>query len=142
MRRFYNGVLDVGAYEYDWRPVYHAILGNPSSMADLEASPYVVAGNESVAIPDGSLLTCVLAPISGVTPFLCVFDAEVSGNGILTVTINGEEALVIPGTNARTTYSFKCADAAADVRFSYDGAGSANLYALTAKVSGMTIYFR
>ena len=142
VRRFYNGALDVGAYEYDWRPVYRAILGKPSSMADLDTSPYVVAGNENVAIPDGSALTCVLAPISGVAPFKCVFEAEVAGNGNLTVTINGEEVLVIPGTNARTTYSIKCADAAAAMSFSYDGAGSARLYGLTAKISGMTIYIR
>ena len=78
MRRFYNGALDVGAYEYDWRPDYRAVLGNSSHLALLEASPYVVrsAGGTSMDIPDDAVLQCVLTTTPDSVPFMCVVEAE------------------------------------------------------------------
>ena len=144
VRRFYNGALDVGAYEYDWRPDYRAILGNSSHLALLEASPYVVrsAGGTSVDIPDEAVLQCVMASNLDVVPFVCVVEAETIGAGELTVSVNGVDALVVPGGTAKAPYRIKCVDQVADMRFSYAGAGNASIYKLSADFPGMIIIFR
>ena len=144
VRRFYNGALDVGAYEHDWRPDYRAVLGNPSHLALLEASPYVVrgTGGTSVDIPDEAVLQCVIAPSLDTVPFMCIVEAETTGAGELTVSVNGEDALVIPGGTAKAPYRIKCADPVADIRFSYAGTGNASIYKLSAEFPGMAIILR
>jgi len=83
-----------------------------------------------------------MAPSLDVVPFMCVVEAETTGAGELTVSVNGEDALVVPGGTAKTPYRIKCTDPVADMRFSYAGTGNASIYKLAAEFPGMVIIVR
>ena len=87
-QRIYNGKLDCGALEADWRPKYAAILGGGVSV--LSADPMVVTGGvSSVCIPTGTV-SIAWANTRAPKNVLQTYCIEVTGNGTLTVTIDGE----------------------------------------------------
>ena len=89
-QRVYNGVVDIGAYEYDWRPAYAAAI-NGSQCAVVKASPEVTLGQDGkVSVVDTLAMTLRSAAPSGRSSKYSV-PVSVTGNGTLTVTLNGEE---------------------------------------------------
>ena len=88
-QRIYNGRLDAGALEADWRPRYAADMGGAAGLVVTEASPEVVEDAGRVCISNG---TVVVAWANRRAPknVLQTYCIEVTGNGTLTVTIDGE----------------------------------------------------
>ena len=53
-QRVYNGAVDIGPHEYDWRTRYSEDIGAPASVS--YASPEVVESNGRVTLPDGAAI--------------------------------------------------------------------------------------
>ena len=139
-QRIYNGRLDAGACEYDWRAKYAADLGN-SALTVTEASPEVVEVEGKVRVPDGATLAIDwvrMVPQDFSAKFS--FVAEPTGAGELTVA-RDEEACVpaVSGVN-----TFTSAAALNRLLFAYSGdeAGYADLSAFLQKSRGAVISFR
>ena len=118
-QRVYNGFLDAGAVEYDWRGRFAARLGN-RRITVAEASPETVTNAVSgIDIRDGEVsLEWPGARLSSGAQRR--FTASVSGGGSLSVALNGETLATLADGESRT-FSFDGAVGGVDsLRFAYD----------------------
>ena len=132
VQRVYNGRLDVGALEADWRPRYAKdISGNPA-FAVVSASPSVVE-NESgnVRLEDGSVLDAVWEP-AGRRRSVRV---EVTGSGTLTVAL-GDDVRTVTAADGFSELKFSRGNDSRELSFIYAGEGFAEI--LRTKYDGMT----
>lgn len=83
--RVSNGRLDVGAFEYDWRPDFAAAL-SPKGVSVAEADPSARLVDGAVVLPSGDLV--VDWTLSDAAPAYCT--VNVTGTGTLTVMLDGE----------------------------------------------------
>ena len=132
-QRVYNGAMDIGCFEFDWRPKYAAILGK--GLAVTAASPEVYAvGESAVAVPSGSLETGwsnATGKKRGYTGTM-----RVTGNGTLTVTRNGEAFRTVTSADGEQAFQFFSTAALEELLFAYapgendDGAALLSGFAL------------
>jgi hypothetical protein len=133
-QRVYNGTVDIGAYEFDWRSRYAQILGS-NRLQITNASPEVVALENAVRLPAGASLGLTWGGPDARTAYR--FTADLSGGGDLTLESNGGMATCVSGANEFrselpvNTLGFMCA-----------GAGYADISAFTRRTFGTTFYFR
>ena len=142
-QRIYNGKLDIGALEADWRPTYATLLGGPG-LTVLTADPMVVTGAvASVCIPTGTV-TMAWANTRAPRPVRQTFGLEVTGTGTLTVTVDGETATYTSADGA-LKLTRKTTAANTDMVFAYepgaDDTGCAILFGFE-RYSGTTLCFR
>ena len=84
-QRVYNGKMDVGAVEADWRSVYAGLLSPSRKFSVKAADPDVVATEDGVLLSNCSI--CV--QWEGVGEKMREFHADVHDNGTLSVSGNG-----------------------------------------------------
>ena len=140
-RVFNNGLIDIGAFEFDWRAVYTADISNSKRINVTEASPAVFESFEkTVRLPtDTKVVTCWLGDSGKLQNFSC--SARVSGSGTLIATLNGEELGRIEGTGERE-FAFANTIDVNTLVFTYSGAdGFAELLA-TGRGGGSLIICR
>ena len=140
-RRVLNSTIDIGAYEYDWGVPWAKALGSRRLTIDDMPSGAALVGNR-LAFAEGTVL---MTWEKGTTNAPYIYNVRVTGNGTLTVTVNGE-----------TAGSYTAADGAQELRFTSDLAanalqfvyvpgdgdtGGAELYGFSHTV-GFTISFR
>ena len=135
-----NSTIDIGAFEYDWGVRWATKLGRRITIDDMPPGAELV-GNR-LAFAEGTvLMTWEKGAINA--PY--IYNVRVTGNGTLTVSVNGE-----------TASSYTAADGAQELRFTSDLAanalpfvyvpgdgdtGGAELYGFSHTV-GFTISFR
>lgn len=86
-QRIYNGAVDVGCWEYDWRPAFGAALGLGRAAGVTKADPDVLLAAQGVEIRDGGLEVELIRG-GGVV----IATAEVLGGGTLHAAVDGLEA--------------------------------------------------
>ena len=96
-QRKMNGRIDIGAYEADWRGRYASALCSANNALVVEsASPEVVLAENELKIPSGGVEGWWHNATG--KNVLCVIPVRVTGGGVLTVTLDGEElGLPSPG---------------------------------------------
>lgn len=116
-----GGMIDAGAFEYDWRVDYAKDLGRRIVVTDV-SSNVVETADGKVEVPEGFLK--LDWPSKG-RPL--VFNAQVEGEGTLTVFVNGEEFATLTATDE--PQGFRVADPLAENEFEFvfTGSGSATL---------------
>jgi len=119
-QRIYNGALDVGAVEYDWRPVYAQTLGGGCASVGVASSNVVwsVSG-DAVNVKSGELAMTLTNGTGRKTDYS--IPVEVSGSGTLTVVHNGEPLAALTASDGATVLAFKNALAENSLAFVYDG---------------------
>ena len=134
IQRVYNTRVDVGCYEYDWRPDYSAAIG----VTVAEASPGVTASDGAVVIPADGKVT-VDWPNSFGKPKKSTFRVAVAEGSELTVTSNGEPLAAFgPGEE---TFKYRCPAEGDVLEFACTGLGSAAI-ADFVRGSGMLLLVR
>ncbi len=120
-QRVYNGTVDIGAVEHDWRPQYKADLGGSRRLEVSAASSNVLHTASGVQLSDAQTFEATWLSVSGTSS--CEWTVAQEGEGTLWLAVNGgEEVPVSPGTLK------KHLDAGEHVfAFRFDGAGSAYL---------------
>ena len=141
-QRVYNGAMDIGCFEFDWRPKYAAILGKGLTVT--AASPEVYAvGESAVAVPGGSLEVEWTNANGGKRNFIGTM--RVTGTGTLTAARGGETFATVAETDGEQTFSFFSSSALEQLAFAYtpgeDDTGAALLSSFGAS-EGLTIIFR
>lgn len=131
-QRIYNGRMDAGCYEYDWRGEYTAALGVTVTKAD----PQVVETAGGVLVKDGTLLYAFPKNMSGANaryevPF------TVTGTGVLSVSINGEPIGQYTSAAGSQTLEFKNAVVENRMTFAYQPGSADDGGALLSR-AGMT----
>lgn len=116
-QRVFNGAMDAGALEADWRETYARDIGRRIVVTD--ATPSVVeADGNTVRIPCGNR---VEASWSGVSSAERLVSVRVTGSGTLTVLLNGEVLGEQTGSGRRDLVFSNSLDANV-LSFSYSGA--------------------
>ena len=121
--RMYNGRLDIGAAEYDWREIYRADLGAKRWLAvEAVSSNVVETADGAVRLADGSELTLkfTIARLDG-EKFVDIPFVQ-SGAGTLTATLDG--AVIEPKDGA---FVIKATAAEQTLVLAYSGEGYADL---------------
>ena len=126
-QRVYNGKIDAGCCEFDWRPVYARIIGGMRAEVGA-ASPEVVrrADGHAVSLVDGTSVDVTLAARR---PGLLRYELKVKvyGGGTLTVVRDGEIWRTFTAQGGEETFMYDSADAAQSLTFAFAGAGSADI---------------
>jgi hypothetical protein len=140
-QRVYNGALDIGAVEYDWRDDYARMLGGNFAHVSKASSNVVTSSVDSVVLGSGEL-DISLANNTGLN-VRYTLPVEVTGGGTLTVTNNGETLAVLTAADGATALVFKNRLAANDVVFAYGGSDAGvNIGKFGIKVPNLVISFR
>jgi len=101
-QRIYNGVVDAGAVEGDWRARYSKDIRN-SGVSVAAVSPAVIETSEKkVRIPDGSLE----AVLTGGGNAKVLLYVRQNGAGVLTAKVNGEELAPTSVVDGVASYAF------------------------------------
>ena len=117
-KRVYNGAMDIGCFEYDWRPKYSSLLG----VRVAEASAGVMALEDALVIPANEKVKIEWANGYG-KPKRSSFQAEVSEGAVLAVECDGTDLVSFgPG---KDNFSYECGSAGDTLDFSCTGIGSA-----------------
>lgn len=126
-QRIWNGTVDIGAVEYDWRGDFTAALGGGQSGVSLqvtEASPDVLLVNGSLQLMGGASLTCAW---SGLRPnSIRSFAAQVAGSGTLSVGLNGEPLMSLEAADTGLK-KYRAAGTEDELAFAYDGIDFASI---------------
>ena len=134
--RVLNGVIDMGAVEYDWRPTFAAAIGRRIVLADVSPSVTtnaagglrILSGAVSGTVPEGGKYSFAF-DISGGT-----VEAFVGGTGVGTCAVDGRHSIVLNIPDAETEFRFAFAPDA-------EGIGSAVLVKVASN-RGLVITYR
>ena len=117
-QRVYNGAIDVGAFEYDWRPDYTAQLTDSRRLSVTEATPEVVSAEGGVFLPGGELTVTATDPrAAGGT--MCELTARVTGTGTLAVRVGDQLLRELTATDGETVLKFDTTGLLTDVVCAY-----------------------
>lgn len=123
-QRIYNGTVDIGCYEYDWRGEYAKDLGHKAITAVTVASPEVRENADGkVELADGARLVFKW-PGKG-SPRMAEFD--ISGGGELTVTETGKDPVTYTAASPKKTYEVESSQPDTELAFSFSGDGVATI---------------
>jgi hypothetical protein len=124
-QRVYNGRIDIGASEYDWRSDYCARLGCAGAKITY-ASPDVVDAGSYLSIPGGARFDLAWGEtIKGKGRFA----AGVSGGGTLSMDLEGARACEIAAADGIRDYKFML-EGGNSQSFVFEGEGEGRLYSL------------
>ena len=141
-QRVYNGAMDIGCFEFDWRPKYAAILGKGLTVT--AASPEVYAvGESAVAVPGGSLEAAWANGNGGRREFSGLMN--VTGTGTLTTARGGETFATLTSADGEQMFKFFSGEALEELVFAYEpgeGDTGAALLSSFAASQGLTIILR
>ena len=140
-QRVYNGAMDIGAIEADWRPRYGNALGRHLDVT--RADPDVVESAGGVLVTNGALCATWANPSGESRRY--DFSATVTGNGMLTVLLDGEAFATLTATDGAQTLTFESASPSKSLSFSYapgEGDTGGALLASFRRIGGFQIIFR
>ncbi|MBQ3290423.1 MAG: hypothetical protein IJH50_13560 [Kiritimatiellae bacterium] len=137
-QRIYNGTVDIGCFEYDWRGDYARAIGGGVSVT--KASPGVVLRDGAVRLVDGEMLSGEWPA----TPRRGTYDvpANVSGAGKLTGLFVNEDSgcsQTVEFVAGSPDFTFKLSNTDLAFGFSYSGDGVALLSGFSCSVPGLML---
>ena len=117
-QRVYNGAMDIGCFEYDWRGDYARTLGGRRATVP-SASPDVVEADDgkSVFIRKGTLQAVWDV---GSEPCDCKIPFAITGNGTLAVSVNDGPATTYAKGDGVTAVELAGLSGATQLAFSYE----------------------
>jgi hypothetical protein len=140
-QRVYNGAMDIGCFEADWRPEYSKILGRGVEV--VAAGPNVrKLDSRTVLVGNGSMALDYVR--RGLGRSRCSFVAKVEGDGELDVERNDQAFAVLREQDGERTFQFDAGTGAERFVFSYAsqfGDGGALIGAFRSN-AGQTIILR
>lgn len=132
--RVSNRTIDIGCYEFDWRPAYSAALGATVS----EASAGVKLVDGALELLDGD---AVSASYSGPVGKTSRAFAQVADEGGLSVSLDGEPLATVTAADARKEMKFRPAADVSHFDFAFAGEGAATVFSF-AGPAGMLFLVR
>ena len=140
-RRVLNSTIDIGAFEYDWGVPWAKALGGKKLAIDDMPGDAALVGDR-LTFADGTIsMTWEKGRINA--PY--IYNVRVTGNGTLTVTVNGETVGTYTAADGAKELRFTSELASNAIQFAYapgDGdVGGAELYGFNHS-GGLVISFR
>ena len=139
-QRFSNGVIDIGAYEYDWSADFgKMLLGDQRDMPVIYASADVTANSSGgVSLADGCVMKAECVRNRGYYSA----SVRVTGSGILRITVAENGEYVVTGSDGMVPVRFHVAEVPTGVRFAFSGEGTAEISSFTCPEIGFRFMLR
>lgn len=137
-QRIYNRVMDLGCFEFDYRPKFAAALG--AGVTVTNASPGVSLEDGKVRLADGVTISGEWASLNGnrMARYSCTAFASGEG-GTLAGAVGEHEIEVSAGTQ---DLKFRARNTAFDIGFTYIGAGYGELSGFSQIAPGTLLFLR
>ena len=136
-------MIDIGAVEADWRDCYRKLL-KAGGLAVVSADPQVVTNDNAVLIRDGTL-SATWANARAPKSVQLVGTTQVTGNGTLTVSVDGETIRTLTAADGAVSLGLRTALPLTSWVFEYvpgeNDTGGALLSDFSRQI-GMTMNFR
>lgn len=141
-QRVYNGTMDIGACEYDWRGEYACAIGGGVTVET--ASPDVELVDGKVRLTDGCALGGTWSIVTGGKKAKCSAGFSATGEGTLTGNLDDGSGSARTATvsDGSESIAFKSKDASLDWSAEYAGDGSGTVGPFDAVVGGSLILVR
>ena len=115
-QRIYNGRLDIGAFEADWRGTYAKDI-SPRNVTVVSASADVVESEaKTVVIPSGESLSAVVSSATGRAGRYRLV-VKVDQGARLKIVFNGETLAIIDGDGTEDSLLVDCPEGESDLQF-------------------------
>ncbi|MBR2837279.1 MAG: hypothetical protein IKE55_00685 [Kiritimatiellae bacterium] len=141
-QRIYNGAVDIGAFEFDWRGDYAMDLGSRATVAT--ADPQVVETQDGKVLVKDGAVAIEFADTDGKAKYMVPF--VVTGNGTLAVLAGGGVVGTYTAADGAQNLSFRDGTWGRELSFLYvpgaNDAGGALLDAISGGVHGLRISVR
>lgn len=129
--RVSNGQMDIGAFEFDWRPIYAQDLGSVGTVVRADAP--VVEKDGQVFLPQGEL-ELVLADDAQRGRYR--FPVQVTGTGLLTIRAGDETLATFDAADGAVVFRYRTRTAGNRLTFAYAPGDGDTGGALLAQASG------
>ena len=129
--RISNGTMDLGAFEFDWRPIYAQDLGSVGTVVREDAP--VVEKDGQVFLPQGAL-ELVLADDAQRGRYR--FPVQVTGTGHLTIRAGDETLATFDAADGAVAFRYRTRTAGNSLTFAYAPGDGDTGGALLAQASG------
>ncbi len=130
--RVSNGTMDIGAFEYDWRPVYAEDLGSLGEVVAADAA-VVETDDGKVLIPSGEL---VLEIADDAQRGRYRFPVQVTGTGTLTIRADEQVLATFVAADGAQVFRYRTRTAGNVLTFSYEPGADDVGGAVLAKATG------
>ena len=142
-QRIYNGAVDIGCWEYDWREAFAAALGGPG-LTVTAASAGVKLADGTVTLGDGDTLAGAWATGSATAVTRYAASASATDGTLAGGFVCEEPAFEkdLVATDGSASAAFKLKNAPLDFAFPFDGTGSGRLYGFDRQVRGAYLLIR
>lgn len=129
--RISNGTMDLGAFEFDWRPIYAQDLGSVGTVVRADAP--VVEKDGQVFLPQGEL-ELVLADDAQRGRYS--FPVQVTGTGLLTIRAGDETLATFDAADGAVVFRYRTRTDGNSLTFAYAPGDGDTGGALLAQASG------
>lgn len=130
--RISNGTMDLGAFEFDWRPIYAQDLGSVGTVVRADA-PVVETDDQKVLIPSGEL---VLEIADDASRGRYRFPVQVTGTGTLTIRAGDRVLASFVAADGAQVFRYKTKTAGNVLTFAYEPGADDDGGAVLAKATG------
>jgi hypothetical protein len=141
-QRIYNGTIDIGAFEYDWRGEFAEALSHSRRFTVVEATSNVtkdVAGG--IAFSDGDTVSMEWTWSNGSSRDVS-FEVSVSGEGVFSYSFGGGEPVALDCTGGKTEVVLKSVTSPMNLKMEFSGSGTALVSSFIRSDNGMKLILR
>ena len=139
--RIYNGRIDIGCCEYDWRGIYAQDLAKKDVSVVAASAGVMETEGKRVALSDGDALTAEFrTTLSGTRSY--AVRAAVTGTGTLTISFLGGGGTTVVEADGDKTVYFTSSQSPCNVMFAFAGDGSAVLHDFEPPCKGCVMTLR
>ena len=117
--RVSNGRMDIGCYEADWKPRYSKDLARRVTVTAASSETYEGEDGKSLVVPTGTVALDWAKP-RGCDGGENAFKAQVTGNGTLTITLDGAAFATVVAADGQRAFTYPLTDLPANaLTFTY-----------------------
>ena len=140
-QRIYNGTIDIGAFEYDWRGEFAEELSHSRRFTVVEATSNVTKDAGSIAFLDGNTVSIEWSWPNGSSRDVS-FELSVSGEGVFSYSLGGGEPVAVDCTGGKTAVVLKSVTSPMNLKMEFSGSGTALVSSFIRSDNGMKLVVR
>ena len=140
-QRIYNGTIDIGAFEYDWRGEFAEALSRSRRFTVVEATSNVTKDAGSIAFLDGETVSIEWSWSNGSSRDVS-FEVSVSGEGVFSYSLGGGEPVALDCTGGKTEVVLKSVTSPMNLKMEFSGSGTALVSSFIRSDNGMKLVVR
>ena len=140
-QRVYNGTIDIGAYEYDWRGEFARALQPSRWFTVVEAGANVTEDAGGISLSGGDTVRVRWEWSNGSLRDIA-FEVAVSGEGVFSYSLSGGEPVTVGCTGGKAEVVLKKVSAPMDLKMEFSGVGTALISSFMRGDNGVKLIVR